>query len=289
MSSNAHIDRAYLKQAMSAPMLEAEHELQLASRWRDNNDEDALHELTAAYIRLVVSIAKRFRTYGLPFSDLVQEGSVGLMQAAGRFEPERGLRFSTYATWWIRAAIQDYVLKNWSIVRAGATVAHKSLFFSLRRLKARINETGDHLSPEARTEIARQLNVREIDVDHMAGRLSGSDRSLNAPIGMDGDAEWQDLLEDTADIPEELVANRRDDATLKNVMTRALKRLKPREQEIIRRRKLSNDPETLESIGKSLGVSKERIRQIELGALARLKVELENLAGGDIRQFGLLP
>ena len=175
-------DRKFLKQAMSAPLLE--RELDLARRWRDNHDQRALHELCTAYMRLVVAIAARFRNYGLPMSDLVQEGNVGLMLAASRFEPDRELRFSTYATWWIRSCVQDYILRNWSIVRTGTTAAHKSLFFNLRRLRALLQDPSDGgLSSENRTRVALALRVEEHEVDHMASRLSASDRSLNAPIG----------------------------------------------------------------------------------------------------------
>ena len=197
-------DRRFVKKAMSAPLLDRDHELDLATRWRVEGDEDALHELCTAYMRLVVAIASRFRTYGLPMSDLVQEGNVGLMLAAARFEPERELRFSTYATWWIRSCVQDYILRNWSIVRTGTTAAQKSLFFNLRRLRALLRDPTDGgLSPESRAYVATALRVDEGEVDRMASRLSAADRSLNAPIGEAGDSEWQDLLPDPGMLPEE--------------------------------------------------------------------------------------
>lgn len=176
-------DRSFVRKAMKAPMLEAEHELNLARRWRDHDDERALHELTTAYMRLVISMASKFRHYGLPLADLVQEGNVGLMQAAARFEPSREVRFSTYAAWWIRSSIQDYVLRNWSIVRTGTTAAQKSLFFNLRRLRAKIDDTGDAvMTAENKKWVSEHLGVPERDVETMASRLSASDRSLNAPL-----------------------------------------------------------------------------------------------------------
>src|SRR5262249_5798789 len=188
-------DQAYVKSAMRAPLLNADHERDLAERWRELGDERALHELITAYLRLVVAMAARFRHYGLPMSDLVQEGNVGLMQAAARFEPEREVRFSTYAAWWIRSAMQDFVLRNWSIVRTGTTSAQKALFFNLRRLRARIGDVGDAvMSAEATSRVAQALRVPERDVESMAARLSAPDRSLNAPLSEDGDGEWQDML-----------------------------------------------------------------------------------------------
>src|ERR1700741_570945 len=181
--------QSYLRAAMRAPLLAAEHERDLARRWRDDHDERALHELPTAYMRLVVAMASRFRHYGLPLSDLVQEGNVGLMQAAARFEPDREVRFSTYAAWWIRSAMQDYVLRNWSIVRTGTTGAQKALFFNLRRLRAKIEGSGETLTDDGRAWIADQLDVGLSDVRDMEMRLSGSDQSLNAPMRESGDDE----------------------------------------------------------------------------------------------------
>ena len=276
-------DRRFVRRAMKAPLLSQEREVDLATRWRDDGDEAALHELTTAYLRLVISVAARFKAYGLPMNDLIQEGTVGLMQAAGRFEPERGVRFSTYATWWIRAAIQDHVLRNWSIVRTGTTAAQKSLFFNLRRLKALIRDGAEpRLSPEGRQEVARKLGVSLADVESMEARMAASDRSLNATIGEDGDAEWQDLLADGRALPDEEVSERRDGAAREALVERALDALNPRELLIIRKRRLTEDGMTLESLGKRLGVSKERVRQIESQALKKLKTalltEMPNLA-----------
>lgn len=285
-SERAH--RRYVRGAMTAPLLEAAHEHELARRWRDERDEAALHELTRAYMRLVVSMAGRFRHYGLPISDLVQEGSVGLMQAAARFEPERGVRFSTYAAWWIRAAVQDYVLRNWSIVRTGTTSAQKSLFFNLRRLRATLNDVSEGgLSPENRSWVATELRVDEAEVDAMASRLSAGDRSLNAPIGEGAEGEWQDFLADDRLLPEDEVALHLDGRTREALLQEALATLTPRELIIIRERRLGEEPVTLEALGRKLGVSKERVRQIEHHALSKLRHVLERRVG-DPRAAGLI-
>lgn len=282
-------DRRFVKAAMTRPLLSQEHEQSLALRWRDHDDERALHELTQAYMRLVISMATRFRNYGLPISDLVQEGNVGLMQAAARFDPDREVRFSTYASWWIRSSIQDFVLRNWSIVRTGTTSAQKSLFFNLKRLRAKIDDTSDAvMTPENRTWIADHLGVPERDVEAMASRLSGSDRSLNAPLGTDSDAQWQDLLEDETAIPEDSVMYARDGERRKKWIAEALKTLTDRENLIIRERRLTDDTVTLEVLGKRLGISKERVRQIEHQALGKLRTALVSIAG-DPEETGLLP
>ncbi|MGE0828226.1 MAG: RNA polymerase factor sigma-32 [Hyphomonadaceae bacterium] len=275
--------RTFVRAAMKAPLLAPDHELELARRWRDEGDEEALHELTTAYMRLVVSMAARFRRYGLSMSDLVQEGNVGLMQAAARFEPERAVRFSTYAAWWIRSAIQDFVLRNWSIVRTGTTAAQKSLFFNLRRLRARLDdmsETG--VTPENRLRIATELGVEEREVDQMAARLSASDRSLNAPLAEAGDAEWQDLLPDGGPTPDDEVMESRDGAVRGRWIKQALETLTARELFIITERRLTDEGATLESLGRRLGVSKERVRQIEHAALAKLRAALIKAVGDPI-------
>lgn len=282
-------DRRFVKHAMTAPLLERDHELHLATLWRENGDEDALHELTTAYMRLVVAIASRFRTYGLPMSDLVQEGNVGLMLAAARFEPERELRFSTYATWWIRSCVQDFILRNWSIVRTGTTAAQKSLFFNLRRLRAQLRDTTEGgLSQENRSYVATALRVDEHDVDRMVARLSGADRSLNAPLGEAGDAQWQDLLPDEGMLPEENVMLANDRATRSKWLKTALGDLTERELTIIRERRLVEEGVTLETLGRKLGVSKERVRQIEHQALRKLRFSLTRIVG-DPEAAGLIP
>ncbi|MEM9178982.1 MAG: RNA polymerase factor sigma-32 [Pseudomonadota bacterium] len=282
-------DRSFVRKAMKAPMLEAEHELNLARRWRDHDDERALHELTTAYMRLVISMASKFRHYGLPLADLVQEGNVGLMQAAARFEPSREVRFSTYAAWWIRSSIQDYVLRNWSIVRTGTTAAQKSLFFNLRRLRAKIDDTGDAImTAENKKWVSEHLGVPERDVETMASRLSASDRSLNAPLATDGDAQWQDLLPDESATPDQVVMEERDNAKRKEWIAQALEVLNERETLIISERRLTDDSVTLEVLGKRLGISKERVRQIEHQALNKLRKTLTKIVG-DPEKAGLIP
>jgi RNA polymerase sigma-32 factor len=273
----------FIRTAMRAPLLAADHERDLARRWRDNHDERALHELITAYLRLVVAMASRFRHYGLPMSDLVQEGCVGLMQAAARFEPEREVRFSTYATWWIRSAMQDFVLRNWSIVRTGTTSAQKSLFFNLRRLRAKIGDIGDgNLSADSRGRVARALGVPEHDVENMAARLSAPDRSLNAPLTEEGEGEWQDLLADDSADPESEIMDSHDNAARANLVRDALRDLSERERLIIRERKLEEEAVTLEALGEKLGISKERVRQIEGAALAKLRRALEARVGDPV-------
>ena len=274
-SQARQIDRTVVKTAMAAPMLSVELEQKLAHDWRDRRDETALHQLTASYLRLVIAMAAKFKAYGLPLSDLVQEGTIGLMQAAERFEPEREVRFSTYAAWWIRAAIQDFILRNWSIVRTGTTAAQKSLFFNLRRLRAQIHEDGrEFLSPEGREAIARRLKVSIHDVERMESRIAASDRSLNMQLTEDGEVEWQDLLVDEAPRPDEITIVRGVETRRHQWLENALKVLSKRELAIIRERRLREDGATLEALGARLGISKERVRQIEQSALRKLKSAL---------------
>lgn len=265
-------NRRFIKTAMAAPMLAPEEEQALAIAFRDRQDSSALHRLTQAHMRLVISMAARFRNYGLPMGDLIQEGNIGLMQAAMRFDPAREVRFSTYAGWWIRASIQDFVLRNWSIVRTGTTAAHKSLFFNLRRLRARIGGNSDGpMTSAARAEIARKLNVDVRDVEEMEGRITAGDRSLNATFGEDGDAAWQDSLADDRALPDETVMDLHDSERRRTWLKDALKCLSPRELAIIRARRLAEEARTLEELGEKLGISKERVRQIEVQALKKLK------------------
>lgn len=282
-------DRRFFKNAMDVPLLEKEEELALAQAWKDHQDEEALHKLTTAYMRLVIAVAAKFKNYGLPFPDLVSEGNIGLMQAAARFEPERGLRFSTYANWWIRSAVQDYVLRNWSIVRTGTTAAQKSLFFNLRRLRALINDVSSgNLNPENRAYVAQALKVGEDDVEQMASRLAAVDRSLNAPYTEDGDGQWQDLLEAETPTPEKSVMEDRDTQKRSEWLGEAMSRLTDREQLIIRERRLTEETVTLETLGGQLGISKERVRQIEHQALGKLKKALVDVVG-DPEEAGLIP
>lgn len=272
-------NRRYMKNAMTVPLLDEEHEFELARRWKEDKDEQALHELTRAYMRLVISLATRFRNYGLPYGDLIQEGNVGLMQAAARFEPERGVRFSTYASWWIRAAIQDYILRNWSIVRTGTTAAHKSLFFNLRRLRALIaNGTRQNLTEEDRIFIAKRLGVGARDVETIDARLMSGDRSLNATVtdstAIESVTEWQDLLPCDRPLPDEEVMQNHDGEQRAKWIEGALESLNERELTIIRERRLRDDAVTLETLGSQLGISKERVRQIEHAALRKLREAL---------------
>jgi RNA polymerase sigma-32 factor len=284
MATMAHIDdpetqRAnlnFIKASMKEPLLLRDHEFVLARKWREEADVPALHELVRAYTRLVVATAARFRNYGLPMGDLVQEGNVGLMQAASRFEPDREVRFSTYAAWWIRSAMQDYILRNWSIVRTGTTAAQKSLFFNLRRLRARIEDVaGRPLSHEGRVKIAQELNVEVADVEAMETRLGALDQSLNAPISEGGEDDWQDFLSDTRPNPEDVVIGLRDGETRSRWLAGALNELSPRERTIIAQRRLSEEGATLEELGRELGVSKERVRQLEHRALLKLRASIQ--------------
>jgi len=282
-------EQRFVKSAMARDLLSREDEADLARRWKDDRDERALHELTEAHMRLVIAVAAKFKRYGLPFSDLIQEGNIGLMKAADRFDPERDVRFSTYVTWWIRSCIQDYVLRNWSIVRTGTTSAQKSLFFNLRRMRANIGDLdGSSITPDNRQRIAKDLRVRERDVESMAMRLSASDRSLNAPVGDSEDGQWQDFLVDESVAPEEEVMNRTDTERRSAWLGQALDGLNPREQFIIRERRLNEEGSTLASLGDVLGISKERVRQIENAALDKLRGHL-TAAVGDPYEAGLLP
>ncbi len=272
---------SYIRNSMSEPILEREHERDLAIRWKEHGDEKALHELVRSYTRLVVAMASKFRNYGLPMGDLIQEGNVGLMQAANRFEPEREVRFSTYASWWIRSSIQDYILRNWSIVRTGTTAAQKSLFFNLRRLRAKIEgrKDGEALDAEGRQSIADELGVNLRDVEDMEMRLAANDQSLNARIREEGDDEWQNFLPDERPNPEDIVTSMRDSSTRSEWLEQALSELSDREQTIIRERHLGYEAVTLEELGKQLGVSKERVRQLEARAMDKLKLSIADKAG----------
>ena len=269
--------RTLIRAAMSAPYLQREEEYDLAVRWKENRDQEALHKITSAHMRLVISMASKFRHFGLAMSDLIQEGHVGLLEAAARFEPEREVRFSTYATWWIRASIQDYILRNWSIVRGGTSSAQKALFFNLRRLRARLSQGADSMTGTAMyREIATALKVSESDVALMDSRLSGPDSSLNAPLVEDesGSADRQDFLVSDSPLPDEMVSVSIDDERRVTWLNRALTVLSDRELKIIRERRLQDDGATLEALGVKLGISKERVRQIETRALEKLRAAL---------------
>lgn len=271
------IRRGFVKAAMEAPFLEREEERALAVSWRERRDTVALHKLAASHMRLVIALAARFRHYGLPMADLVQEGHVGLLEAAARFEPEREVRFSTYATWWIRAAVQDHILRNWSIVRGGTSSAQKALFFSLRRLRSRLSAAGPQNPASLHRDIAEAIGVSEADVALMDSRLSGPDLSLNAPLG-DRDSqspgERVDFLVDDHPLPEETVTENIDGERRGKRLQSALKVLSEREFNILRARRLSEEAVTLEALGTRLGISKERVRQIENRAIEKLRREL---------------
>jgi RNA polymerase sigma-32 factor len=266
-----------IRAAMRAPYLERSEEHDLAVRWKEDHDQEALHRITTAHMRLVISMAAKFRHFGLSMSDLIQEGHVGLLEAAARFEPDRDVRFSTYATWWIRASIQDYILRNWSIVRGGTSSAQKALFFNLRRLRARLAQGSELLSSAAvYHEIAAALGVPEADVAMMDSRLSGPDASLNVPLGDESGAasDRQDFLVSDDPLPDEVVGDTIDFERRSGWLNTALGALNERELKIIRERRLREEGATLESLGARLGISKERVRQIENRALEKLRVAL---------------
>jgi RNA polymerase sigma-32 factor len=267
--------------AMKAEMLDAETELALAYAWRDQRDEEALHRLITAYMRLAISMASKFRRYGAPMNDLIQEAGLGLMKAADKFDPDRGVRFSTYAVWWIKASIQDYVMRNWSMVRTGSTSSQKSLFFNMRRVQARLEReamaNGEELDGyQLREMIAHEVGVPLRDVEMMQGRLSGSDFSLNATQSSEDEGrEWIDTLEDDGPRGDQLVEQDHDLGALRNWLTDAMQNLNERERFIVRERKLRDAPRTLESLGTELKLSKERVRQLEAAAFQKMRKHLE--------------
>ena len=275
MAQLAGVRRQFVKAAMAAPFLERAEERALAVSWRENHDERALHQLAHAHMRLVIALAARFRHYGLPIADLVQEGHVGLLEAAARFEPEREVRFSTYATWWIRASMQDYILRNWSIVRGGTSSAQKALFFNLRRLRAKLSRDGGSMADGAiYATIAQAIGVSAADVELMDPRLSGPDVSLNAPLAAtdnSGPSERVEFLVDGGPLPDELVGEAIDSVRRIGWLREALTVLSERELRILRERRLAEEAATLESLGVTLGISKERVRQIENRALEKLR------------------
>lgn len=263
---------AFIRRSMNAPLLSKEEEQRLTRAWRDAGDEQSLHALIEAYSRLVVATASRFRHYGLPSGDLIQEGILGLMQAANRFEPDRDLRFATYASWWVRSAMQDFVLRNWSIVRTGTTAAQKSLFFNMRRLRRQLeDQDGEVFGQVGREIIAAQLGVRLSDVEDMEGRLFGGDSSLDANLSEDGEASWLDMLADDRPTPEDTVQEQHDHDRRSDWIGQALDCLNERERIIITERRLQEDGVTLESLGERFGVSKERVRQLETRAMSKMR------------------
>ncbi len=277
--------------AMSAEMLDLETELQLARNWHFDKDEKSLHRLVNAYMRLAVSMAAKYRRYDVDVYDLTQEAGVGLMKAAKKFDPERGVRFSTYAVWWIKASIQDYVMRNWSMVRTGSTSSQKSLFFNLKRVRAKIEreayKTGTHVDQSMLTEmVSEELGVSLKDVTMMDGRLSGSDFSLNSRQAGDEGREWLELLEDEAPTTAEKLEVLQDVGYARNQLMSAMLSLTDREKVIVSERKLKETPRTLASLGEEFGLSKERIRQLENKALGKLRRKLNDL--NSIENYGCL-
>lgn len=281
MAFDGYNDQTMSRQAMKAELLDAETESRLAYAWRDQRDEQALHRLITAYMRLAISMAAKFRRYGAPMNDLIQEASLGLMKAADKFDPDRGVRFSTYAVWWIKASIQDYVMRNWSMVRTGSTSSQKALFFNMRRVQAKLEREASKAgvtldTHQLREMIAHEVGVPLADVEMMEGRLSGSDFSLNAAQSSDEDGrEWIDALEDDSAQAAEVVETRHDAACLRGWLARAMASLNQRERYIVAERKLREEPRTLESLGEELGLSKERVRQLEAAAFAKMRRNLE--------------
>ncbi|HJT13326.1 MAG TPA: RNA polymerase sigma factor RpoH [Dongiaceae bacterium] len=269
----------YLAEIRQFPMLEQSEEFMLAKRWQEHQDTEAAHKMVTSHLRLVAKIAMGYRGYGLPMSEVISEGNVGLMQAVKRFDPDKGFRLATYAMWWIRAAIQEYILHSWSLVKIGTTAAQKKLFFNLRRVKGQLKalEEGD-LKPETVKEIATRLDVPESDVVDMNRRLAAPDHSLNAPVRMDGEGEWQDWLVDEGDSQETMLAESQEFGRRQKLLDRALKLLNPRERRILSERRLKDEPTTLEDLSKEFGISRERVRQIEVRAFDKVQRAIRNAA-----------
>jgi RNA polymerase sigma-32 factor len=269
----------YLAEIRQFPMLEQSEEFMLAKRWQQHQDTEAAHKMVTSHLRLVAKIAMGYRGYGLPMSEVISEGNVGLMQAVKRFDPDKGFRLATYAMWWIRAAIQEYILHSWSLVKIGTTAAQKKLFFNLRRVKGQLKalEEGD-LRPETVKEIATRLDVPESDVVDMNRRLAAPDHSLNAPVRMDGEGEWQEWLVDETDSQETMLAESQEFGRRQKLLDRALKLLNPRERRILSERRLKDEPTTLEDLSKEFGISRERVRQIEVRAFDKVQRAIRNAA-----------
>ena len=269
----------YLQQIKKFPMLSQKEEISLARKWIKKGDTDAAHKLVTSHLRLVARIAMGYKGYGLPITELISEGNIGLMQAVKKYDPEKGFRLSTYAMWWIRAAIQEYVLKSWSLVKIGTTAAQKKLFFNLKKIKNQLTSYNDgSLKPDQVKEIAERLDVTEAEVSDMEGRMSGNDYSLNAVVSEDGVSEWQDWLVDEDADQEVKLAEREELSKRKSLLSKAINILNEREQNIISARKLSEVPKTLEELSKTYKISRERVRQIEEKAFAKLQLEMVNLA-----------
>lgn len=278
VSSESSLSR-YLQEIRKFPMLEPDEEYMLAKRWREHEDTQAAHRLVTSHLRLVAKIAMGYRGYGLPVSELISEGNVGMMQAVKRFEPDRGFRLATYAMWWIRAAIQEYILHSWSLVKMGTTAAQKKLFFNLRKLKGQMQAIDDgDLPAEVVTKIATTLDVPEADVVSMNQRLAASDHSLNAPLRIDGEGEWQDWLVDERESQEIRLGEEQELGKRKALLAAAMKGLNERERHILVERRLRDEPTTLEDLSQHYGISRERVRQIEVRAFEKLQKAIKSAA-----------
>jgi RNA polymerase sigma-32 factor len=278
LSSDSGLSR-YLSEIRKFPMLEPDEEFMLAKRYAEHQDPEAAHRMVTSHLRLVAKIAMGYRGYGLPISEVISEGNVGLMQAVKRFDPDRGFRLATYAMWWIRAAIQEYILHSWSLVKIGTTAAQKKLFFNLRKVKGQLKaiEEGD-LPPETVKEIATRLDVPENDVVDMNRRLSSHDHSLNAPLRIDGDGEWQDWLVDETESQETRLADDQEFGRRSKLLERAMGILNPRERRILVERRLKEEPATLDDLSKEFNISRERVRQIEVRAFEKIQRSIRNSA-----------
>ncbi|MES1151706.1 MAG: RNA polymerase sigma factor RpoH [Dongia sp.] len=278
LSSDSGLSR-YLGEIRKFPMLEPDQEFMLAKRWQEHEDPEAAHQMVTSHLRLVAKIAMGYRGYGLPLSEIISEGNVGLMQAVKRFDPDRGFRLATYAMWWIRAAIQEYILHSWSLVKIGTTAAQKKLFFNLRKVKGQLKaiEDGD-LPPETVKEIATRLEVTEGDVVDMNRRMSSHDHSLNAPLKIDGEGEWQDWLVDEGPSQETRLAEDQEFGRRHKLLDRAMTTLNPRERKILVERRLKDEPATLEDLSKEFGISRERVRQIEVRAFEKIQRSIRGAA-----------
>jgi RNA polymerase sigma-32 factor len=278
------LDRKFLNDSMKEPMLSRDEEKKLAEAWVFNNDKKAMHKIIRAYSKLVIAFSMKFKNYGLPVNDLVQEGHIGLMQAMAKFEPKRDIRFSTYASWWIRSAIQDYVLKNWSIVRTGTTASQKALFFSLRRLKLELSKYSNN-EEEVRSKVAKKLNIKVADVENMENRFIHEDKSLNARVSDDYNQEFGNFIVDENSLNELDLVNKLDLARKRSWFKKAMRELGIRESQIIALRHLSDDPLTLEKLGELFKISKERVRQIENRAIKKLKSLVRKLSSKEPSAF----
>jgi RNA polymerase sigma-32 factor len=267
----------YLAEIRKFPLLDPQEEYMLAKRWREHQDTEAAHRLVTSHLRLVAKIAMGYRGYGLPISEVIAEGNIGLMQAVKRFEPERGFRLATYAMWWIRASIQEYILRSWSLVKMGTTAAQKKLFFNLRRVKGQIEalDEGD-LKPDQVKTIAHRLGVPEDEVVNMNRRLASPDSSLNAPVGGESESEWQDWLADDALDQETRLAESEELEERRTLLSTALEELTPRERDILEARRLRDDPVTLEDLSVKYDISRERVRQIEVRAFEKLQEKMKS-------------